>query len=114
MKIKSNLRHNISYYKTATAKSSAPDYMTIPAGATLELDDDMWFDAFANVDALLSGVASGTLEIVAQPVSPLIEDQVGITVGKKEKAELQTLALKLGVDLSAPVPKTKKKKLDEA
>jgi hypothetical protein len=82
----------------------------------------MWFDAFANVDALLSGVASGTLEIVAQPVSPLsatdiaklIEDQVGITVGKKEKAELQTLALKLGVDLSAPVPKTKKKKLDEA
>lgn len=106
MKIKSNVEHNISFCRQHGA-SAAPEYCTIVAGATLEMDDKLWLSAYAG--PATAAIEAGALTITEEPVTTLtakqivelIEDQVGVTVDpKKPKAELQTIANKLGVVLS--------------
>ena len=122
MKIKSNVGHNVSYHKVASCTlAGAPDYLTIPAGATLELDDKLWLAAYSDCQGLVGSLATGAVEIVVHAATSLTSDQIcevtfnqlGIQLAtSKPVFELQTQALKLGVDLTvAPVaPVVTKKK----
>lgn len=112
MKIKSTVGHNVSFHKVPNCKvkGNVADYLTIPAGATLELDDDLWLGAYAGSGGVVGSLATGALLMLVDAESPLsveeiaalILDQVGVKVApSKEKAEVQAVALKLGVDLSA-------------
>ena len=110
MKIKSTVGHNISFHKVPNCKvKGAADYLTIPAGSTLELEDSLWLGAYAGSGGIAGSVATGALVIVEDAESPLsveeiaacIRDQAGVAVDpSKEKTEVQALAMKLGVDLS--------------
>ena len=122
MKIKSTVSHNVSFHKGPNAPKSTADYLTIPAGATLELDDKIWNNSFAASKSIAASISKGALEMVEHAASPvsigdmikLIKAQVGVTVDSSlEKATVQDLAIKLGVDLSASVPKVIKKKNEE-
>jgi len=114
MKIKSTVGHNVSFHKTPNCSvKGAPDYLTIIAGSTLELSDELWLGAYSASAGVAGSIATGALLIVEDAVSPLsvkeiavlIKDQVGVDVDtSKEKSEVQALASKLGVDLSAPAP----------
>jgi len=113
MKIKSTVGHNVSFHKVPNCPvNGVPDYLTIPAGATLELEDDIWLGAYSSAAGIAGSLATGALVMVVDAVSPLsvaeiaalIKDQAGVEVDtSKEKSEVQSLATKLGVDLSAPV-----------
>lgn len=103
MKIKSNLGHNVSFYSATMPKQ----YMTVPAGATLELDDKVWIAEYAKAAA--PAISSQALTILKQPVTQLtakeiastIKSEAGVAVDpSKSKAELQDLSVKLGLDLS--------------
>ena len=109
MKIKSTVSHNVSFHKAPSAPKSTPDYLTIPAGATLELDDKTWNNSFAASKSIAASISTGALEMVEHAASPvsvgdmikLIKSQAGVTVDSVlEKAVVQDLAMKLGVDLS--------------
>lgn len=115
MKIKSTIEHNVSFHKVpqSTMKGVA-DYLTIPAGSTLELDDETWLDAFASSDALQSSIRSGSLILVEDAASPLsveeilelLREKAGIAANPElSKPELQNLAHRLGVSLQVPVDK---------
>lgn len=112
MKIKSTLGHNISYPKHVGAPSGSPLWLTIPAGATLELEDELYLSSYVRSEGLVSSIEDGALVVTVQPVSPLsakevaaaIKKQAGVVVdSSKEKHELEALASKLGVDLLLPV-----------
>ena len=71
MKIKSNVEHNTSFHRVVGCKASlaAPDYLTIPARSTMELDDELWLGAYAKAGGIAGGLATGALVIVEQPKS---------------------------------------------
>jgi len=125
MKIKSTVSHNVSFRKAHDAPKSTADYLTIPAGSTLELDDKTWNNSFAGSKSIAASISTGALEMVEHAASPvsasdmikLIKSQVGVTVDSVlEKAVIQDLAIKLGVDLTVkvPSPAPKKKKIEES
>ena len=112
MKIKSNVEHNTSFHRVASCKASlaAPDYLTIPAGSTVELDDELWLGAYAKAGGIAGGLATGALLLVEQPKSnksaaelvELIFAQAGVEADVEKGVEgLQDLANKLDVDLFA-------------
>ncbi len=117
MKIKSTVERNCSFHKMPSAPSNTPNYFTIPAGSTLELEDSMWNSSFANSPSIAASLSNGSLVMVEHAVPPvsvedmvaLIKDPAGVTLDSAlEKASVQDLAMKLGVDLSAKLPKKKK------
>lgn len=109
MKVQSKVEHNISIFKPGGIEG-VPDYLTIVAGATHEIEDSIWVKGFAVAAA--GAISAGDLVILEEPATTLtvkqiiaaIKDQMGVSIdSKKTKAELQSIALKLGVDLSSPV-----------
>lgn len=115
MKIKSTVEHNVSFHKVPQSTlKGIPDYLTIPAGSTLELEDDIWLDAYASSDALQSSIQTGALILVEDAASPLsveeilelLREKAGIAANPElSKPELQSLAHRLGVSLQAPLVK---------
>ena len=112
MKIKSNVAHNVSFHKVPEAPYGTADYITIPAGSTLELEDKLWLSAYAGSKAIAGSLATGALTMVEHAQSSLsvgemrkrIEAKASIKVDLKlKKSEVQALAVALGVDLSAAV-----------
>ena len=102
MKVKSNVGHNVSFY-SATMPAA---YITIPAGATLELDDKVWLEQYAV--ACAAAVSGQALTVTVAPkstktakeIASAIKEQAGVAVDPaKSKDELQSLSSKLGVDL---------------
>jgi hypothetical protein len=110
MKIKSTVGHNVSFHKVPGASyKGAPDYITIIAGSTLELDDELWTSCFAGCKGLTGSIATGALVLVEHAKSSLTVEQVcertlnqvGVKLDPSMSSdELQTLAHKLGVDLT--------------
>lgn len=112
MKIKSNVENNTSFHRVVGCKASlaAPDYLTIPAGSTIELDDELWLGAYAKAGGIAGGLSTGALVILEQPKSnksaaELVEAifaQAGVEADVNKGVEgLQELANKLDVDLFA-------------
>lgn len=109
MKIKSSVGHNVSFHKVPNCTiKGAPDYLTIPAGATIELEDSLWLGAFASSKGLVGSLATGAITIVVHAASELSVEEIverlyvaGVKVDpSKSKEEVQAMAIKLGVDLS--------------
>ena len=108
MKIQSKVEHNISFFAQSGVQG-VPPYITIIAGATHEIDDATWVKGYAA--AASQAISSGQLVVLVEPVTQLtakqiaaaVKAQMGVTVDpKKPKSELQSIAAKLGVDLSGP------------
>ncbi len=109
MKVQSKLDHNVSFF-APNGVEGLPGYITIIAGATHEFEDAIWTRGFAA--ATSAAVSSGQLVVLEEPATVLtakeiaaaVKEQMGVTIDpKKPKSELQSIAAKLGVDLSKPV-----------
>ena len=104
MKIQSTLEHNLSVFAKHGSKSSIPAYLTVPAGATLEVDDKIWLDGFAS--AFAPQINLGSIKVLEAPKSNLTTAQlrkrlseVGITTDATyNKEKLTQLANQLGID----------------
>ncbi len=81
MKIKNNTPANLSVFARSTRGSANKLSMVVPGEATLELDDEMWKEEFAEVTAPI--IAAGHLEII---------EDVELTEEDIEKKEAEELA----------------------
>ena len=66
MKIKNNTACNLSVGSLKTRGAASKNYMVVVGESTLELDDSVWLEEFAEPSAPM--LKAGTLEIVKAPV----------------------------------------------
>jgi len=107
MKLQSTISHNLSVFAKHGSKSSIPPYLTIPAGATLELKDAIWLDGFAS--AFAPQIKAGAIKIIEAPACNLtvpelrkrLKEEAGIAASPDfDKAKLTQLANALGVSVT--------------
>jgi nucleotide-binding universal stress UspA family protein len=65
MKIKNMTLGNLSVGSMSSRGSAHKNYMTVPGEATLELNDDLWLNEFAEPAAHI--IKAGNLKIVEAP-----------------------------------------------